>query len=909
VFTLGSGLAFIQPCAAGGFGDTGSLATARRSHTATLLPGGMVLVVGGLDNTSNSLASAELYDPTSGTWTATGSLAIARDYHTATLLPNGMVLVAGGTNQTTGSLASAELYDPTSGTWTATGGLATAREFHTATSLPDGSVMVAGGFNDNTGYLASAEIYDPTSGTWTATDNLANTRQFHTATPLPNGTVLVAGGLGINGYLASAEIYDPASGTWTTTGSLGTARDLHTATLLPNGEVLVAGGGNSFDSFLVSAERYDSASGTWTTAGSLTTERASHSATLTQSGMALVVGGDSFSGALASAELYDPANGTWTSAASLTTGRQRHTATLLPSGAVLVAGGQDNNSNVLASAELYSPSAPVITSPLAATTTVGVPFSYQFEATGATSLDVDFNTLPDGLFFDPALSAIVGNSKVDGTFQVALSATNASGTTNATLVLTVQLLPAAGPIINSVTSATGRTSSPFYFQVTTTGGSLLTRLTATGLPNGLSVDQMTGIISGTATTDGSIAVALTAADSGLTNTATLQLTFTSDLTVPVIVSPENAFVFTGVPFSSAIMAPTSDTLDPVTYSAIGQLPAGLGLNQETGVISGTPQNLLGLQPAPQLAGGVISNVQGFACNSSGCGTQSLFFLKPTGAANISTRLSVGTADNVLIGGFITQGDPTTTPMRLMVRGIGPSLPSTVAGPLADPYVELHSGASIIAANDNWMDDLGGGSQKDAIENATYPPGLLAPTSNLESAILAVLNPGAYTAVLHGANNGTGVGLVEIFKLGAASVDALPTAILANISTRGNVQTGDNVMIGGFINQGSVPIQVLVRGIGPSLTSLGVNGALANPILELHGPDGTVKTNDDWMATQKDDITATTLAPTSALESAILLTLPVGEGAYTAIVRGVNNTTGVALVEAYFGNPCLGTSCP
>ena len=188
--------------------------------------------------------------------------------------------------------------------------------------------------------------------------------------------------------------------------------------------------------------------------------------------------------------------------------------------------------------------------------------------------------------------------------------------------------------------------------------------------------------------------------------------------------------------------------------------------------------------------------------------------------------------------------------------------------------------------------------------------MLAPASPLESAILAVLSPGAYTAVLRGANNGTGVGLVEVYKLGAASSDGLASATLANISTRGNVQTGDNVMIGGFINQGAVPIKVLLRGIGPSLTSEGVSGVLANPVLELHEPDGTtVITNDDWMATQKADITATTLAPKNALESAILLTLPVGQGAYTAIVRGVNNTTGVALVEAYFGNPCLGTSCP
>ena len=203
--------------------------------------------------------------------------------------------------------------------------------------------------------------------------------------------------------------------------------------------------------------------------------------------------------------------------------------------------------------------------------------------------------------------------------------------------------------------------------------------------------------------------------------------------------------------------------------------------------------------------------------------------------------------------------------------------------LPDPYLELHSGdGSTIASNDNWKDNLAGGSQEVAIENTR-----LAPTNDLESALLGVLDPGGYTAIVRGANNGTGVGLVEVYSLGAASMDLSSEAHLANISTRGLVQTGDNVMIGGFINQGATPIKVLVRGIGPSLTPYGVSGALANPTLELHEPDGSVVTNDDWMTdpTQKADIMATGLAPTNTLESAILVTLPVGEGAYTAIVSG------------------------
>ena len=217
---------------------------------------------------------------------------------------------------------------------------------------------------------------------------------------------------------------------------------------------------------------------------------------------------------------------------------------------------------------------PLITSPLVATATVGLPFSYQFEATGATSLAVDASTLPPGLTFDPTLRAIVGNPTVEGTFQVGLSASNSAGTTNATLVLTVQPFPAAGPVIMSVTSATGRTGSPFAFQVITSGGSSAARVTQAGLPLGLSIDSVTGEISGTVTTDGSFSVTLSVTDAGITNTTTLQLTFTSDLAVPVIVSPNSALLFPGLPFSYTILAPTSDSTDPVTYSEIGPLPPG-----------------------------------------------------------------------------------------------------------------------------------------------------------------------------------------------------------------------------------------------------------------------------------------------------------------------------------------------
>jgi Galactose oxidase, central domain len=300
---LGAGLMLVQPCAGQTWTATGSLATGRADHTATLLPNGKVLVAGGYNG--SALASAELYDPASGTWTATGSLATGRAHHTATLLPNGKVLVAGGEDSSSNPFASAELYDPASGTWTATGSLATGRSLHTATLLPNGNVLVAGGFDSSFTGLASAELYDPASGTWSATGSLSTARLQHTATLLPNGQVLVAGGTG--GPIASAELYDPASGTWSATGSLATGRFNHTATLLPDGQVLVAGGGDTSGNVFASAELFDPASGTWTATGSLATARSGHTATLLPNGKVLVAGGDNNSGFLASAELYDPA--------------------------------------------------------------------------------------------------------------------------------------------------------------------------------------------------------------------------------------------------------------------------------------------------------------------------------------------------------------------------------------------------------------------------------------------------------------------------------------------------------------------------------------------------------------------------------------------------------------------------
>lgn len=245
-------------------------------------------------------------------------------------------------------------------------------------------------------------------------------------------------------------------------------------------------------------------------------------------------------------------------------------------------------------------------------------------------------------------------------------------------------------------------------------------------------------------------------------------------------------------------------------------------------------------------------------------------------ANISSRIRVETGNGVLIGGFIVTGD---APKRLIVRALGPSVP--VAGKLSNPRFELYNSAGqLVAANDDWQTAP---NKPEIIESA------LAPTNDAEAAVLTTVQPGNHTAVVSGTNGGTGVALVEIYDLEAGS-----EARLANISARGFVQTGNNILIGGLILTGQAPRKVIVRAIGPSL---GRSDALGDPVLELRDANGgLVAQNDNWRTSQEKEINGTTIPPTHDLEAAIVQTLSPAN--YTAIVQGANAATGIALVEAY-----------
>jgi pectin methylesterase-like acyl-CoA thioesterase len=261
--------------------------------------------------------------------------------------------------------------------------------------------------------------------------------------------------------------------------------------------------------------------------------------------------------------------------------------------------------------------------------------------------------------------------------------------------------------------------------------------------------------------------------------------------------------------------------------------------------------------------------------------------------NIATRLHIDHGDSAGIGGFVIEG---TEPKKVALRGIGPSLggPGSSAV-LTDPTLELHQGSVTLATNDDWKMRPDGSSQQAEVE-ATG----LSPSDDFESVIVAILNPGTYTAILAGKDGMSGLGVVEIYDLAEGA-----NSKLANISSRGFVDTGDNVMIGGFIVGGGLgdgSATVIVRAIAPSLNSVGVSGALQDPTLALHDGNGVLLVfNDNWKlgsdgVSQQAKIAATNLAPTNDLESAILSSLAPGN--YTAIVRGVGNTTGIGVVEVY-----------
>jgi hypothetical protein len=350
----------------GTFGPTGYLTTDRTSHAATLLTNGKVLVAGGWATLAGLpvWASAELYDPSAKTFSATGNMTTPRTGHTATLLPDGTVLIAGGgatvdVGYGGSAQASAELYDPSAGTFVASGSMTDGRSEHTATLLNTGQVLITGGYNYATAgiqnYLATAELYDPLTGHFAVTGSMNTARAWHVATLLANGKVLIDGG-GNGNSDPIPELYDPATGMFSLTGPSASPEYWlvpGSASLLPSGKVLetLAFPGD-FDNH---SEVYDPNAGTFSATANMTMNRGYRTATLLPEGKVLIDGRDDthFGG---SSELYDPVTGAFTATTGMfPQSEEGHTATLLPDGTVLLAGGWICCGFSVANAEIYLP--------------------------------------------------------------------------------------------------------------------------------------------------------------------------------------------------------------------------------------------------------------------------------------------------------------------------------------------------------------------------------------------------------------------------------------------------------------------------------------------------------------------------------------------------------------------------
>lgn len=348
--------AFLPAPASVGWTSTASMGVARHGHTATLLPDGRVLVVGGRSSGS-PFSSCEIFDPGTESWSGTNSLGTGvRAFHDAILLSTGKVLVAGGFNGSS-AYSGCELFDSVAATWATTGSMTSARMGVRLIPLQDGKILGIGGDNTAGSILSSCEIYDPAAGTWAATGSMSVPRVSGTATALADGRVFVTGGVTASSTVTdSCDIYDPTTGSWTPTAAIPTgSRFVHTGTLLPDGRVLITGGqagGASFTSCVV----FDPDAETWSNTASLSQRRDSHFAVLLPTGKVLVVGGANNAGfgdtgVLSGCEMYDPAAGTWSAAASIPTGGGwQIPGVLLASGKLLAPGAYQYGSTTSACA-------------------------------------------------------------------------------------------------------------------------------------------------------------------------------------------------------------------------------------------------------------------------------------------------------------------------------------------------------------------------------------------------------------------------------------------------------------------------------------------------------------------------------------------------------------------------------
>jgi hypothetical protein len=605
--------------------------------------------------------------------------------------------------------------------------------------------------------------------------------------------------------------------------------------------------------------------------GNAAQPRAYHTATLLPDGRVLVAAGREGDNPLASAEVYNPATRTWASTGSLVHQRYEHTATLLADGRVLVAGGRLFPSTDISSAEIYDPAsgtwAPTgsLNQPRRAHTATLLPNGKVLVAGGLQGgfTGTGYQALRSAELYDPAT----------GTWMVTSDLATARGDHTATLLANGKVLVVGGrPRFSGEIGNPRITTVEVYDPATgiwISTGSLNTGRsdhTATLMPNG-------EVLAAAGFNDGGelLSAEIYNPASGLWRT-TGNLSRRRGIHTATLLSGGKVLIVGGFIFGyQSDSSGSAELYDPATgtWMTTGGLVTRREAHTATLLADGTVL----------IAGGITRDDVFHYLGSAELYVKSV----PT-LLNISTRLHVQTDNYVLIAGFIITG---TAQKTVIVRGMGPSVP--LPGTLADPVIEVHGpSGELLGTNDNW---------KDAATRQQINDSGLAPGNDLESALWGTINPGAYTVILSGKNGGTGIGSVEVYDL-----DEPADSRLANISSRGYVESGDNVMIAGVIVGGGSSFgtaNVLVRALGPSIP---MNYTLADPTLELYDANGNViASNDDWETRpdgsyQAPEISATRIAPARQVESALIRRLPAAN--YTAIVRGKNNTAGIGLIEVY-----------
>ncbi len=869
--------------------NTTNAPSPRSGHTA-VWTGNQMIIWGG----SPPVNTGGRYDPGTNSWTATSTTnAPASRYgHTAVWTGNQMI-VWGGVDETSNYSNTGGRYNPITNSWTPTSTTNAPDPRLSHTAVWTGTAMIIWGGDNGGSSFRTGGKYFPSTDTWLATTmtNAPQGRSVFTAV-WTGHEMIVWGGFGGSGYLGTGGRYNPGANSWTATSTTNapTGRDAHTA-VWSGSEMIVWGGQDP--GLLNSGGRYNPTSNSWIPTGKTPARRRYHVAVWTGSEM-IIWGGIANIGTAFYTNTggkYDPSTDNWTATTTIQapTGREFSTA-VWTGNEMIVWGGfsfDSSGEHYWNTGGRYDPSV----DRWLPTSTTNAPDGRELHTavwTGSAmivwgGLDV----LPNGLPQDLNTGGIY-NPGTDS--WTATSTAHAPGARDSH----VAVWTGSEMIIWGSTDASGGRYNPDTntWIATSTVNAPTGRAGAKAVWTGSEMIVWGGVAF--------VGPGFIYFDTGgRYNPNTNSWTATSTTNAPMARSGHTAvwtgnemivwgghgdFDLLGYYFN------TGGRYDPSTnsWTATSTVNAPDGRYRHTAVWTGNEMIVWG---------GIL-----YSNSSTSTGGR---YCAPLGSqlGNISTRAFVQTGDNVMIGGFIVQG---TIPKRVIIRAIGPELgapPYNIPNALANPTLELHDGTgALIASNDNWVSTIIGGiittNQVHDIMNSDHAPG-----DGRESAIIADLPPGNYTAIVRGVDNMTGVALVEVYDL---SPDA--ASILGNISTRSFVQTGDNVMIGGFIVQGTQPKRVIVRAIGPELSAppFNVPNALANPTLELHNGTGAlIASNDNWLSTiiggiittsQVRDILNSGYAPSDGRESAIIADLPPGN--YTAIVRGVNDTTGIGLVEVY-----------